>query len=102
MLVMTEAAAEVVKSVTSGPDAPAGAGLRIVSASQGPNQPGLLKVSAVEGPAEDDQIIEGNGALVFLESEAAVVLNDKVLDARVDEQGQPYFTVGEQTPGHSG
>jgi iron-sulfur cluster assembly protein len=101
MLVLTEAAAEVVKSVTSTPEAPAGAGLRIVSAAQGPDEPGLLKISAVDGPAEQDQIVEGNGALVFLESEAAIVLDNKVLDARVDEQGQPYFTVGDQVPGQA-
>ena len=101
MLVLTEAAAEVVKSVTSTPEAPAGAGLRIVSAGQGADEPGLLKISAVDGPAEHDQVIEGNGALVFLESEAATVLDDKVLDARLDEQGQPYFTVGDQVPGQA-
>ena len=99
MLVLTDAAAQVVKSVTSAPEAPARAGLRIVSTAGGPGEPGLLKVSAADGPDEHDQIIEGNGALVFLETQAAVALDNKVLDAGVDEQGQPFFTVADQAPG---
>ena len=42
MLVLTEAAAEVVKSVTSTPQAPDGAGLRIVSSAAQPEEPGEL------------------------------------------------------------
>jgi len=40
-------------------------------------------------------VIEGEGALVFLEPEAASLLDDKVLDARV-EQDQVAFTIADQ------
>jgi iron-sulfur cluster assembly protein len=98
MLVLTEAAAEVVKSVTSTPQAPDGAGLRIASPEPEPQSPGALQVSATAGPAENDQVIEAAGARVFVEPQAAVYLEDKILDARVDEQGNAHFSLGMQDP----
>jgi iron-sulfur cluster assembly protein len=98
MLVLTEAAAEVVKSVTSTAQAPDGAGLRIASAEAEPERPDALQLTATTGPGEDDQVIEAAGARVFLEPHAALYLEDKVLDARVDEQGNARFTLGTQEP----
>ena len=83
MLVLTEAAAEVVKSVTSTPQAPDGA------------------VTAVAGPGQNDQVIEAAGARVFLEPQAAAYLDDKVLDAQLDEQGTAQFTLGTQDAGQN-
>ena len=57
MLVLTEAAAEVVKSLTSTPQAPGGTGLRIASSGPEPGDPGALQVTATAGPGENDQII---------------------------------------------
>lgn len=96
MLVLTTAAAEVVKAVTTAPEAPEGAGLRIAAAAPQPQTAGALQVMAAEGPGESDQILEGDGARVFLEPEAATFLDDKVLDARLDEQGNAHFTLGRQ------
>jgi iron-sulfur cluster assembly protein len=96
MLVLTEAAAEVVKSVTSTPQTPDGAGLRIASSTPEPESPGALQVTATTGPQEDDQVIETAGARVFLEPQAAIYLEDKVLDARLDEQGNAQFSLGVQ------
>jgi iron-sulfur cluster assembly protein len=99
MLVLTEAATEVVKSVTSNPQAPDGAGLRIASSAPEPENPGSLQLTAAAGPAENDQVIEAAGARVFLEPTAAVYLQDKVLDAQFDEQGNARFSLGVQPPG---
>jgi iron-sulfur cluster assembly protein len=93
MLVLTEAAAEVVKSVTATAQAPDGAGLRIASAEVQPESPDALKVTATTGPAENDQVIEADGARVFLEPLAAIYLEDKILDAQVDEQGNAHFAL---------
>jgi iron-sulfur cluster assembly protein len=101
MLVLTEAAAEVVKSVTSTAQAPDGAGLRIAPSAPEPERPGALQVTAATGPGENDQVIEAAGARVFLEPQAAVYLEDKVLDARVDEQGNAQFSLGMQDPGEA-
>ena len=98
MLVLTEAAAEVVKSVTSTPQAPDGAGLRIASPDPEPESPGALQVTTTSGPAADDQVIETAGARVFIEPQAAIYLEDKVLDARVDEQCNAHFSLGMQDP----
>src|SRR3974390_997346 len=102
MLVLTEAAAEVVKSVTSTtPQAPEGAGLRIESSAPEPESPGALRVTAALGPSENDQVIEAAGARVFGEPQAAAYLEDKVLDAQVDEQGEAHFTLDVQRPGQA-
>jgi iron-sulfur cluster assembly protein len=98
MLVLTDAAAEVVKSLISTPQAPEGAGLRIASSAPDPANPGALQVSAAPGPSENDQVIESGGAHVYLEPHAAVFLEDKVLDAQVDSAGNPHFTLGLQRP----
>ena len=96
MLVLTEAAAEVVKSVTSTPQTPDGMGLRIVSSAREPEDPGALQLAAAAGPGENDQVIEAAGARVFLEPQAAAYLDDKVLDAQLDEQGKAHFTLDMQ------
>jgi Fe-S cluster assembly iron-binding protein IscA len=46
-------------------------------------------------PAEDDEVIDEQGARVFLEPEEASLLDDKVLDASV-EQDQVAFTIADQ------
>jgi iron-sulfur cluster assembly protein len=98
MLVLTEAAAEVVKSVTSTPQASQAAGLRISSSVPDPDSASALQVEAVSGPGENDQVLEAVGARVFVEPQAAVFLDDKVLDAGVDGQGNARFSLGVQNP----
>jgi len=95
MLVLTEAAAEAVKSVTSAPEAGDGAGVRITSAPE-PENPGALRLAAAASPGADDQVIEAAGARVFVEAEAAPYLEDKVLDAQLDDQGTAHFLLGVQ------
>ncbi|MGH3168848.1 MAG: Fe-S cluster assembly protein HesB [Trebonia sp.] len=98
MLVLTEAAAEVVKSVTATPQAPDGAGLRIASSAVEPGDPGSLELMAAAGPGENDQVVEAEGARVFLEPNAALYLQDKVLDAQIDAQGNARFSLAVQRP----
>jgi len=99
MLVLTEAAAEIVKALTSTPQAPEGTGLRIAPSTADQGEPGALQVSASVGPRENDQIIEAAGAHVYLEPHAAAYLEDKVLDAQLDSNGQAHFSLGMQAPG---
>ena len=101
MLVLTEAAAEVVKSLTSTSQAPEGTGLRIASSGPEPGDPGALQVTAAVGPGENDQVINAAGAHIFLEPQAAAFLEDKVLDAQVDSDGQAHFSLGMQGPGQA-
>ena len=41
-------------------------------------------------------MVESAGARVFLEPNAAVVLDDKVLDAQLDEGGAVTFAIGQE------
>lgn len=93
MLVLTPAAAQAVKAVTTAPNAPEEAGLRIAPTADEQN---ALQLSATEGPGDGDQVVEGEGARVFLEPRVAEFLDDKVLDARVDEEGAAHFVLLDQ------
>ena len=55
-----------------------------------------FQLSVVPVPAEDDEVIEEHGARVFLEPDAASFLDDKVLDAKL-EQNKVAFTIADQT-----
>jgi iron-sulfur cluster assembly protein len=52
-------------------------------------------LSVVPLPAEDDEVIDEQGARVFLEPEAASLLEEKVLDANPEED-QVAFTIADQ------
>ena len=64
-----------------------------------PDRPEALRVKAAAGTAENDQVIEAAGPRVSMESQAAAYLEDKVLDAQLDEHGKARFTLGLQRPG---
>jgi iron-sulfur cluster assembly protein len=97
MLVLTTAAAEVVKSVTSAPDLPEGTGLRIVADTPNPEAATELRMTTVPAPDASDEVLEGDGARLFVDPGAAVYLDDKILDANIDEQGTAHFTLGSQS-----
>jgi iron-sulfur cluster assembly protein len=47
-------------------------------------------------PARDDQVLDEAGARIFLDPEAAQLLDDKALDAAVDQQGAVQFGIEER------
>jgi iron-sulfur cluster assembly protein len=94
VLVLTPAAIEVVSSLTSAPGSPDGAGLRI---SPDPaSSDGNLQVEITAQPAAEDQVVGDSAAKVFLDSQVAPYLADKVLDANVDPQGGAQLVIGSQ------
>ena len=95
MLALTPAAIEVVRSIVSSDSVPEGAGLRIATAD-GQAQEGL-ELSVSSGPGENDQVLSGEGATIFLDEQAAVYLDDKILDANIDEEGQASVALGLQS-----
>lgn len=95
MLVLTEKATEVIRTLIESPDTPDESGLRI-SSPPGAEDTKNLKVTWAEGPEEGDHVIEEDGARVLLEADAKRVLDDKVLDARVDQGGGVQFLVKDQ------
>jgi iron-sulfur cluster assembly protein len=94
MLMLTHDAAEAIKGLAATPGA---AGLRIAPAQQSPNgsEPSL-QVELATRPDARDQVLEAEGARLFLAPSAADALSDKVLDADI-ESGQVTFAVLQQS-----
>ncbi len=90
MLTLTEEATTAVKTITAQfPDAAQG-GVRIEGAGTPESQ---FALSVVGAPAAGDAVVENAGARVFLDTDAAAVLDDRVLDAQIDPEGSVQFAV---------
>jgi Fe-S cluster assembly iron-binding protein IscA len=92
MLAVTENAAMAIRDITAAQEVPDGAGLRIAADPTA----GSLTLSLAAEPTLGDQIVDASGARIFLDSEAANLLDDKELDAEVDQAGAVQFAVAEQ------
>jgi iron-sulfur cluster assembly protein len=93
LLALTDSAVEAVKDIVSSAEVPETGGLRLVAEQAGTRA--NFQLSVVPLPAEEDEVIDKQGARVFLEPEAASLLGDKVLDASV-EQNQVAFMIADQ------
>ena len=93
MLTLTENATTVVKGFAE--QIPEAAGLRITG---GPVEEPTLEVSPAATAEPGDAVVEQDGATVFLDENASLILDDMVLDAVVDGEGQVEFALGPQTP----
>jgi iron-sulfur cluster assembly protein len=92
MLTVTDNAASEIRNLTDQPQAPGGAGLRIATDPAA----GSLTLALAAVPAEDDTVVDAEGARLFLDSSATALLDDKVLDAvRDPASGQLQFAVTE-------
>jgi Fe-S cluster assembly iron-binding protein IscA len=92
VLTLTENASTVVKTLVDQTGADEG-GLRI--SQDAPDSPALHVIPS-EAPQPGDQVVEEAGARVFLEEIAADTLDDKILDAQVDDGGGVQFTIAPQ------
>lgn len=98
MFGISSEAAEAIRKILSSIDAPDSAGLRIAtspSMSSDGHGPGFAFEVAF-GPLEGDQVIERQGAHVFLGPAAAVALDDKLLEVRPGPGGEGTFAVTER------
>jgi iron-sulfur cluster assembly protein len=94
MLTLTDDAVQAVRDIVSASgDLAETGGLRMVAEQTGIQT--SLALSIVPLPAEDDEVIEEEGARVFLEPQAASLLDDKMLDVSFDEE-QVAFTIVDQ------
>ena len=91
MLTLTSNAAYTIRSLVD--QSEEAGGMRIAT-DQGA---GALTLSLAEVPAEDDQVLEADGARVFLDQQAATLLDDKTLDAGADSEGRVQFGVAERS-----
>jgi Fe-S cluster assembly iron-binding protein IscA len=99
MLAITPAASKVVNAMTSAEDLPDGSGLRIAAADEPEGV--VLEVDVVTGPAEHDQVVTERGVLVFLDPIVASYLDDKVLNAELNQSGEAQFTLSTQSNNHT-
>jgi iron-sulfur cluster assembly protein len=93
VLTLTENASTVVKTLVDQTGGAEDGGLRI--SQDAPDSPALHVIPS-EAPQPGDQVLEEDGARVFLEGIAADTLDDKVLDAQVDDKGGVQFTIAPQ------
>jgi iron-sulfur cluster assembly protein len=92
MLAVTENAVEVIRDLTSQESVPDGSGLRIAADPDA----GALTLSLVPGPEAGDHVVDAAGARLFLDTDAAMLLDDKALDVAVDDAGAIAFAVSDQ------
>lgn len=92
MLAVTDNAATVIRDLTTQEEVPDGTGLRIAADAV----EGSLTLSLAAAPEVGDQVVDASGARLFLDTDAALLLDDKELDAAVDPAGSIQFAVGEQ------
>jgi iron-sulfur cluster assembly protein len=95
MLALTQGAADVIREMIEGEEeVPAEAGLRIDTGDV--SDDGVdLDLQIVGAPEAGDETVEDKGARVYLSTEAAALLDDKVLDAR-EHGDHVHFEIGEQ------
>ncbi len=94
MLTLTDSAAEAVKyAMDAAEGLPEGGGLRISAQDVGDSTGLGMAVAPV--PSDDDQVIEEEGARVFVAPEVAPFLEDKVLDAE-QEGSSIQFSLADQ------
>jgi Fe-S cluster assembly iron-binding protein IscA len=82
---LTNHAQDAVRTLTQDPQAPERAGLRIAAGNQG------LELMLVAEPAPGDALIDDDGARVFLESQAANLLDERTLDAKIEGDKVNFF-----------
>jgi Fe-S cluster assembly iron-binding protein IscA len=91
MLALTDNAVMVIRSLSDQQQIPRG-GLRIATDPE----IGTLTLSLAPEPVDGDRVVDTRGARLFLDSDAAQMLDDKALDAMVDDEGAVQFAVAEQ------
>jgi Fe-S cluster assembly iron-binding protein IscA len=92
MLTMTPKALAVVRKVTANPRLGAGSGLRIARDHEG-SEP--LQVGVARGPQPGDEVVERDGARVFLGPAAETRLRGRMLDVVREQGGRIHFVVME-------
>ena len=94
MLTLTENASTVVKGIAD--QIPEANGLRITSLPTDEAQPPSFDVAPATDAEPGDEVVEADGATVYLDGGAAQELDDKVLDASVDQEGRVEFALAPQ------
>jgi iron-sulfur cluster assembly protein len=95
VLALTDAAVGVIHDLTTQPGLPEGTGLRISPQPDNGSGPAYA-LSLSQAPDVADQVVQAADTRVYLEPGVAQQLQDKVLDAKIDEQGEIAFLISQQ------
>ncbi|KXK62763.1 adhesin [Micromonospora rosaria] len=87
MLTMTDNAVLVIRDLAAQQDVSDAGGVRIAADTEA----GSLTIELVPEPAAGDQVVDDSGARIFLDADAAELLNDTSVDAVVDDDGIIQF-----------
>ena len=94
MLALTDNAVSVIRDLAATTQTPETTGVRIAIATDQEQLSLALAPTATDG----DQVVEDQGARVYLEQEAASMLDDRTLDAAVEQDGSVQFFVATTSP----
>jgi iron-sulfur cluster assembly protein len=87
MLKMTDNAVMVIRDLALQQDVAEDGGLRIAADTDA----GSLSIELVPEPAQGDKVVDNQGARIFLDPDAAELLEDTSVDATVDDEGVVQF-----------
>lgn len=90
MFTMTHEARAVVRQVTAHPRLGEESGLRIASQDE---ETDALGVGMAAGPRRGDEVVEHDGARVYLDEEAVPRVRGRLLDAVTEDSGRVQFVV---------
>ena len=91
MLTLTDNASTIVKEISN--QLPDAQGLRITSESA---DQASFEVEPATSAEPGDQVVEQDGATIYLDEASSVQLGDKVLDASLDQSGGVQFALTQQ------
>ena len=90
MLAITSQASEAIRGILDDESVPDGTIVRIASAEEG------LQLALVDGPEPDDEVVATEGAALAIEAATAALLDDKLLDAEMQDE-EVTFSLTDQT-----
>lgn len=100
MLTLSADAAQAVKQVVNSSEAGENGGIRL-TLKPVDDQQAQLQLSLATNPEPGDTQVEHEGANVFMDEKVAPFLDDKVLDATIEDEG-PSFTILDKSGEASG
>lgn len=97
MLALTDNAVSVIRQLASSTETPETTGVRIATGDEE-----TLSLALAPEATAGDQVVENQGARVYLAGEAATLLDDRTLDAAVEEDGSVQFFVAPEASQQEG
>lgn len=99
MLTLSADAAQAIKQVVASSEAGESGGIRVTMQPLDEDR-AKLELSVASSPEPTDTMVEQEGANVYLDKKVAAFLDDKILDASLEEEG-PSFSILDQSEGGS-